>query len=93
MSIDIKPNHKPIKEYYEELASFEKQGLSNEMTVRNAFQDILQSYTKKIRWQFIEEYTIKRKDLKNATFDGALLDLFSLPRGFWEAKDSKYDLL
>jgi predicted helicase len=92
MSIDIKPNHKPIKEYYEELASFEKHGHSNEMTVRNAFQDLLQTYTKKIGWQFIEEYTIKRKDRKNASVDGALLDQFSLPRGFWEAKDSKDDL-
>ena len=92
MSIDIKPTHKPIKEYYEELASFEKHGHSNEMTVRNAFQDLLQIYTKKIGWQFIEEYTIKRKDRKNASVDGALLDQFSLPRGFWEAKDSKDDL-
>ena len=92
MSIDIKPNHKPIKEYYEELASFEKHGHSNEMTVRNAFQDLLQTYTKKIGWQFIEEYTIKRKDRKNASVDGALLDQFSLARGFWEAKDSKDDL-
>lgn len=92
MSIDIKPNHKAIKEYYEELASFEKHGHSNEMTVRNAFQDLLQTYTKKIGWQFIEEYTIKRKDRKNASVDGALLDQFSLPRGFWEAKDSKDDL-
>jgi len=92
MSIDIKPNHKPIKEYYAELASFEKHGHSNEMTVRNAFQDLLQTYTKKIGWQFIEEYTIKRKDRKNASVDGALLDQFSLPRGFWEAKDSKDDL-
>ncbi len=92
MSIDIKPTHKPIKEYYEELASFEKHGHSNEMTVRNAFQDLLQTYTKKIGWQFIEEYTIKRKDRKNASVDGALLDQFSLPRGFWEAKDSKDDL-
>jgi len=92
MSIDIKPNHKSIKEYYEELASFEKHGHSNEMTVRNAFQDLLQTYTKKIGWQFIEEYTIKRKDRKNASVDGALLDQFSLPRGFWEAKDSKDDL-
>jgi hypothetical protein len=83
---DIKPTHKPIKEYFEELASFERHGHSNEMTVRNAFQDLLQIYTKKIGWQFIEEYTIQRKGRRNASVDGAILDQFSLPRGFWEAK-------
>jgi len=44
MSIDIKPNHKAIKEYYKELASFEKHGHSNEMTVRNAFQDLTEFF-------------------------------------------------
>jgi predicted helicase len=89
---DIKPTHKPIKEYFEELASFERHGQFNEMTIRNAFQDLLQTYTKKIGWQFIEEYTIQRKGRRNASVDGAILDQFSLPRGFWEAKDSKDDL-
>ena len=90
--LDIKPTHKPIKEYFEELAAFDKHGQFNEMTIRNAFQDLLQTYTKKIGWQFIEEYTIQRKGRRNASIDGAILDQFSLPRGFWEAKDSKDDL-
>jgi predicted helicase len=62
------------------------------MTVRNAFQDVLQTYTKKLGWQFVEEYTIKRSGRRNASVDGALLDQFSLPRGFWEAKDTQDDL-
>lgn len=36
--LDIKPTHKPIKEYFEELAAFEKNGQFNEMTIRNAFR-------------------------------------------------------
>jgi predicted helicase len=90
--LDIKPTHKPIKEYFEELASFVQHGQTNEMTVRNAFQDVLQTYTKKLGWQFVEEYTIKRSGRRNASVDGALLDQFSLPRGFWEAKDTNDDL-
>jgi predicted helicase len=90
--LDIKPSHKPIKEYFEELASFAQHGQVNEMTVRNAFQDVLQIYTKKLGWQFVEEYTIKRTGRRNASVDGALLDQFSLPRGFWEAKDTQDDL-
>lgn len=90
--LDIKPTHKPIKEYFDELASFEMHGQTNEMTIRNAFQDVLQIYTKKLGWQFVEEYTIKRTGRRNASVDGALLDQFSLARGFWEAKDGKDDL-
>ncbi|MFN4986289.1 MAG: type ISP restriction/modification enzyme [Ignavibacteria bacterium] len=90
--LDIKPTHKPIKEYFDELASFAQHGQVNEMTVRNAFQDLLQIYTKKLGWQFVEEYTIKRSGRRDASVDGALLDQFSLPRGFWEAKDTKDDL-
>jgi predicted helicase len=90
--LDIKPTHKPIKEYFDELASFAQHGQVNEMTVRNAFQDVLQTYTKKLGWQFVEEYTIKRSGRRNASVDGALLDQFSLPRGFWEAKDTNDDL-
>lgn len=91
--LDIKPTHKPIKEYFSELAEFAKHGHSNEMTVRNAFQDLLQTYSKKVQWQFIEEYPIKRKGRRDASVDGALLDQFSLPRAFWEAKDTKDDLV
>lgn len=90
--LELKPTNKPILNYFAELAEFEKHGHSNEMTVRNAFQDLLQTYSKKMKWQFIEEYPIKRKGRRDASVDGALLDQFSLARAFWEAKDTKDDL-
>ncbi|MDZ4746508.1 MAG: type ISP restriction/modification enzyme [bacterium] len=90
--LDIKPTHKPIKEYFTELEAFATHGHTNEMTVRNAFQDLLQHYSRKLSWQFIEEYPIKRKGRRDASVDGALLDQFSLARGFWEAKDTHDNL-
>lgn len=90
--LDLKPSHKPIKDYFTELEQFAKHGQTNEMTVRNAFQDLLQTLSKKLQWQFIEEYAIKRKGRRDASVDGALVDQFSLPRAFWEAKDTKDDL-
>ncbi len=90
--LELKPNHKPVLNYFAELAEFEKHGHSNEMTVRNAFQNLLEYYSKKMQWQFIEEYPIKRKGRRDASVDGALLDQFSLARAFWEAKDTKDDL-
>ena len=85
--LDIKPTHKQINEYFEELATFEKHGQFNKMTIRNAFQDLLQTYSKKIGWQFIEEYTIQRIGRRIASIDGAILDHISLPRGFWEVNN------
>jgi predicted helicase len=90
--LDLKPTHKPIKEYFAELERITSHGHVNEMSVRNAFQDLLQTMSKKVQWQFIEEYAIKRKGRRDASVDGALLDQFSLPRAFWEAKDTKDDL-
>lgn len=90
--LSLKPTHKPVKEYFAELERITGHGHVNEMTVRNAFQDLLQTLSKKVQWQFIEEYAIKRKGRRDASVDGALLDQFSLPRGFWEAKDTKDDL-
>lgn len=90
--LSLKPSHKPIKDYYTELERYEHHGHDNEMTVRNAFQNLLEFYARKVSWQFIEEYPIKRKGRRDASVDGALLDQFSLPRAFWEAKDTKDDL-
>ncbi len=52
--LELKPNHKPILSYFAELAEFERHGYANEMTIRNAFQDLLQTHSKKMQWQFIE---------------------------------------
>lgn len=90
--LSLKPSHKPIKDYYTELERYSHHGHDNEMTVRNAFQNLLEFYARKVSWQFIEEYPVKRKGRRDASVDGALLDQFSLPRAFWEAKDTKDDL-
>ncbi len=65
--LDLKPSYKPIKDYFTELEQFAKHGQTNEMTVRNAFQDLLQTLSKKLQWQFIEEYAIKRKGRRDAS--------------------------
>ena len=90
--LELKPSHKPIKEYFAALAEYRTHGVVNEMSIRNAFQDLLQTYAKKVGWFFVEEYAIKRKGRRDASVDGALLDQFSLARAFWEAKDTKDDL-
>lgn len=45
---NIKPTHKPIKTYYDELEKYAQHGAENEGTVRAAFQNLLQHYCHQI---------------------------------------------
>ncbi len=43
---DIKPTHKPIKNFYAELKQYEELGATNETEVRLAFATLLQHYAR-----------------------------------------------
>jgi predicted helicase len=90
--LNLKPTHKPVKEYYKELKQFEKLGVSHEGAVKAAFQKLLESCGKQFNWTLVQEYQIKRPGKRPARVDGALVDDFGLTHGFWEAKDSDDDL-
>jgi len=89
--LKLNSNLKIIKDYYLSLDEYAKHGIKNETTVRAAFQSILEYCSKKQKLTFIAEY--KPFSKKNISVDGAFLDEFSVPFGYWEAKDSKDDLL
>jgi len=46
----IKPGHRGIKAYYEELARYANQDVKHETAVRSAFQNLLAEASKKRRW-------------------------------------------
>ncbi len=89
--LNIKESHKPVKEYYTALDTFSKHGITHETAVRNAFQTLLDYCCRQMQWDFIEEFHIK-KFKKHISIDGAFLDKYSIPQGYWEAKDSHDDL-
>ncbi|MBS1902142.1 MAG: N-6 DNA methylase [Bacteroidetes bacterium] len=90
--LDIKPSHKPIKNYYAALAIYSKNGVTKETSVRGAFADLLSFYAKKLKWTLTEEYTITLANKNKGSVDGALTDAMTTPMGFWEAKDTQDDL-
>ena len=55
--LNIKPTHKPIKQYYAELETYEQLGEQNEGTVRAAFQTLLQHYSRQADLTLICEKT------------------------------------
>ena len=91
-SLNLKPTHKPIKQYYEELENFKKLGVVHETAVKVAFQKLLESCCQQFKWTLIQEYAISRPKRKPLRVDGGLVDDFNLPRAYWEAKDSKDNL-
>ncbi|EDN70162.1 adenine specific DNA methyltransferase [Beggiatoa sp. PS] len=87
----ITSKQKNIQAYYQELKTFERVGQAHEGTVKIAFQHLLESIAKQSKWVLTQENTLK-KGQKHIRLDGVLFDQTNLPRGYWEAKDSKDDL-
>ncbi len=90
--LSLKPTHKPVKAYYEALKGFKSANISHESAVRSAFQELLNHCCHQVEWKLIPEFSIKRPDQHPLRVDGAMLDDFEIPRGYWEAKDSHDDL-
>ena len=90
-TLNLKPIHKPIKNYYAALNQFDRLGVTHESAVRSAFQSLLQHYGGKLKWTLVPEYPINRQGSR-IVVDGALIDIFNLNHGYWEAKDIHDDL-
>ena len=91
-TLNIKPTHKPIKNYYAELEAYTKIGAEHEGAVRIAFQNLLQHYCRQVNLILVCEKTRYTKTNKRIRLDGEVVDAFGLPHGHWEAKDTQDDL-
>ncbi len=89
---NIKPTHKPIKNYYTELEKYAQHGAENEGTVRAAFQNLLQHYCHQSNLTLLCEKSLYTSEKRRITPDGEVVDPFGLPHGYWEAKDTQDDL-
>ena len=92
--LNLKSTDQPIKDYYDALDQFNQRSFTNETAVRSAFQSLLQHYGRKLNWILVPEYPMIPPDKggkggknKRIIVDGALIDSFQLPHGYWEAKD------
>jgi hypothetical protein len=90
MQLEIKPAHKPIKQYYTALAEFEKYGATKETSVQAAFQEILTTYARRKKWSFIAEEGITLANGNAGSVDGAIKDVWGVIIGYWEAKDVNF---
>jgi hypothetical protein len=93
MSLALKPTHATVKAYYETLHQYGQLHIDHEGAVRSAFQELLAKSGRKAKPQLtlVPEYRIERRG-SSVIVDGALVDLYHLPHGYWEAKDERDDL-
>ena len=90
-TLNLKPNHKAVTEYYEQIKTLSSLGASKEGAVSPAFATLLRHCSGQFKWTLIEKYAFKAE--KSTLFiDGALADNFNLVHGYWEAKDTEDDL-
>ncbi len=77
-----------IAGYYQRLAEVRGQGATKESSLRAAFEDLLYEAGREVGWVVIPEESLPNRKRPDAT----LRDANTLPRGWWEAKDSGDDL-
>jgi len=87
----ISPTQRSIHRYYEQVAALRDQRVLNEMSVRSAFESLLADTAKVKGWTLIPELSGKSGGALIRP-DGTLRDRNSLPRGYWEAKDTQDNL-
>ena len=91
-TLELKATHKPVANYYDNLAKFEKLGIKHEGAVRSAFHELLETCGRQFDWKLVPEYRLKAKADNQVQVDGGLLDNYGLVHGYWEAKDGAAEL-
>ena len=90
--LNLKPNHKAIRDYYATLQQYEHQGITHEGAVSSPFDTLLQVCAKQVNATLVPQYQMRAPKGNRIVIDGAILDEYGLPLGYWEAKDIDDDL-
>lgn len=91
-TLRLKPTHKAIRTFYQDLSTMQQSGAHHEGAVAPAFAALLRSCASQLPGlKLVEQYSIKRDSRQPLRVDGAILDRFELRLGVWEAKDSRYN--
>src|SRR5256885_3323830 len=87
----IRPDHKPLREYYAALQTYSGQQVTHEGALETAFSHLLAETARPHGWTLIPKLSLKVRG-KSIAPDGTLRDDFNLKHGYWEAKDTHDDL-
>ena len=91
--LNLKPTHKPIRDYYTTLQQYDQHNATHEGAVSNPFAFLLDTCAKQLNATLIPQYGMHTPKGNRIVIDGAVLDAYGLPFAYWEAKDIDDDLL
>lgn len=82
-----------IRAYYAGLKSYAEKGVTHEGATETAFSRLLNDTAAKHGWLLVPKQAVRVKGKTRPIYpDGTLRDVYNLPRGYWEAKDSDDNL-
>ena len=90
--LNLKPTHKPIRDYYTTLQQYDRHNATHEGAVSNPFAFLLDTCAKQVNATLIPQYAMRTAKGNRIVIDGVILDEYGLPFAYWEAKDIDDDL-
>ena len=86
-NLNLKPNHKAVRDYYATLREYDKHDIRHEGAVSSPFETLLHACAKQVNATLVPQYTMRVPQGNRIVIDGAILDEYGLPLAYWEAKD------
>ena len=91
--LNLKPTHKPIRDYYDALKQYEQLDITHEGAVSSPFAQLLATCSKKTGSTLEPQHAMRSPKGNRIVIDGAIINQYRLPIAYWEAKDMDADLL
>ena len=91
--LNLKPTHKPIRDYYTTLQQYAQHDITHEGAVSSPFDTLLHACAKQVNATLVPQYAMRAPTGNRIVIDGVVLDEYGLPFAYWEAKDTDDDLL
>ena len=92
MQLNLKPTHKPVRDYYATLQRYEQHDVTHEGAVSAPFETLLNTCARQVNATIIPQYAMHTATGNRIVIDGAVLNEYGIPIAYWEAKDIDDDL-
>ena len=91
--LNLKPNHKAIRDYYTTLQQYKQHAITHEGAVSSPFDTLLQACAQQVNATLVPQYSMHTVAGNRIVIDGVILDGYGLPFAYWEAKDIADNLI
>ena len=90
--LNLKPTHRPIRDYYEALERYRQLKIKHEGAVSGPFAQLLATCAKRVGVTLEPQHTMHSPKGNRIVIDGAIRDEYGFSIAYWEAKDMDDDL-